>query len=162
MWFAPFKSSRSGTETFNDEPLKRRESAVSNFHTNLYGAIKSSNITAQSTPDFGHWLSNPPGTAHVSKLFLGRIDRTEDFVSSAIFLPFYFVFWAVSSFIGARRLLDVRCLRGCWPYGHACCGNLLRQRTLHNITYVRLCLRQLLSALFSELFRAHAFSPRMR
>ena len=38
------------------------ESAVSNFHTNLY-AIKRHNITAQSAPDFGHALS----------LFLGRI-----------------------------------------------------------------------------------------
>ena len=59
-----------GLKFLNPDPFTKRESAVSNFHTNLYGAIKSHNITAQSTPDFGHALFNPPpGTAHVSILF---------------------------------------------------------------------------------------------
>ena len=63
------KRSAKRLKFLNPDPFTPWESAVSNFHTNLYGAIKSHNITAQSEPDFGHALS----------LFLGRRYQTKDF-----------------------------------------------------------------------------------
>ena len=53
------KRSTKRLKFLNPDPFTKRESAVSNFHTNLYGALKSHNITAQSAPDFGHALFNP-------------------------------------------------------------------------------------------------------
>ena len=54
----------------NPDPFTKRESVVSNFHTNLYGAIQSHNITAQSAPDFGHALFNPPEPLEFLSAFL--------------------------------------------------------------------------------------------
>ena len=54
------KRSTKRLKFLNPDPFTKRESAVSNFLTNLYGAIKSHNITAQSAPDFGHALFNSP------------------------------------------------------------------------------------------------------
>ena len=62
------KRSAKRLKLLNSDLFTPRESAVSNFHTNLYGAIKRHNITAQSAPGFGHALS----------LFLGRRYQTKD------------------------------------------------------------------------------------
>ena len=130
------KRSAKRLKFLNPDPFTKRESAVSNFHPNLYEAIKSHNITAPSAPDFGHALfkSPPPppprGIAHVSILFFCRIYQTEDFVSSAIFWPFYFVF-GVSSFKGAHWLLHVSVAVGRTDINAV--KVLLRQRTLDNM-----------------------------
>ena len=58
------KSAPKRLQFKNPVPFPLRESAYSIFHTNLYGARKSHNITAQI-------LSHAfPPTAHVSYLFL--------------------------------------------------------------------------------------------
>ena len=123
------KRSAKRLKLLNPDPFTKWESAVSNFHTNLYGAIKSHNITAQSTR-FWSRAFQPLGTAHASILFFGRIYQTEDFVSSAISYPFYFVFW-VSSFKGAHWLLNVSMAVGRTTINAV--KVLLRQRTLDNM-----------------------------
>ena len=62
------KHSAKRLKLLNPDPFTPQESAVSNVHTNLYGAMKSHNITVQSEPDFGHVLS----------LFLGHRYQTKD------------------------------------------------------------------------------------
>ena len=113
------KRSAKRLKFLNPDPFTKRESAVSNFHTNLYGAIKSHNITAQSAPDFGHALFNPHGTAHASIMFFGRIYQTEDFVLQ--------LFSSLStSYSGFRALKALtKCLHGCWPYGHKRCESFI-------------------------------------
>ena len=98
-----------------------RESAVSNFHTNLYGAIKSHNITAQSVPDFGHALS----------FFLGRRYQTKTLFTSATFLSF--LLRLVGYLELYRRSPVARCRMSPWLLAIHAVEVLLRQITLDNM-----------------------------
>jgi len=54
------KSMPKQLKFFNLDLFAVQEKAVSNFHTNLNGAIKSPYIAAQTAPNFSHALRNKP------------------------------------------------------------------------------------------------------
>ena len=77
-------------------PFPPWESADSNFHTNIYGARKSHNITAKCAQILS--CAFPP-TAHVSRLFLTIYTKLAYFSYTLLGC-----FWAVS-----RHFTDTKC-----------------------------------------------------
>ena len=122
------KRSAKWLNFLNPNPFTKRESAVSNFHTNLYGAIKSHNITAQSAPDFGHVLSLSVTRIPCS---LAVDTKQKTLFTSASFLSFLLCFLGYLELY--RRSPVARCQMSPWLLAIHAVEVLLRQITLDNM-----------------------------